>query len=727
MATKHRFLITYILLGAANICGQTAVVRELLGTLGGNELLIGLALASWLTGMAIGAKTATRIKKYNPFIILVFIYGLLIPLTVICLRYTPAYLLEFSGELASPADLAKVLLLLLPVATVGGSLFPLGLWAAKDKLTLPARYGAEGAGALAGGLLTLVLLRFIPNPGLAGIAGAMAICSTFSISSSKKAATLILTLTILLGTVPLVQRLDQFYFSQIWTKAVWQGEHESPYGRLGLFQRQEQFDFFLDGSLLLSTGSLAASEELAHLPLALLPSPNKVLLIGNILSPLPQEILRHPIETLYLVDIAPELPAWGLERLAEQRQTTLIDPRHDLRTVWLAAPPRRFLQNSRDLFDLIIIALPDPNTAALNRFYTTEFFQTVKRHLNRNGLLIFNLSGSENYMNQPLRQLINAERKAVTEAGMNATVIAASQTLIIASEQELHLDATQILGTLRERNVETLWLEGDLPFLLHPLHQQHLTDQLDQEQGSIGNYDFSPFSLYLTIQRWLSYFYPAREGAHGLAAFLLKAKAFLPGLAFFLLFIPFTRGQGTTLAQRLIPVSVTVSGFAALGGQLIIMFSYQAAHGALYRELGMLTALFMAGSVSAAAVAHYFPKTRKLIPLIIIDALLFAIAGATLTQSFQPIGIYYLAALLNGFISSSIYLSAATGHPQGATSLYAFDLTGALLAAITVAPFMLPLYSFSFTAMIIFGLLSGILFAKFRLEYLQRHGQTGKD
>jgi hypothetical protein len=49
----------------------------------------------------------------------------------------------------------------------------------------------------------------------------------------------------------------------------------------------------------------------------------------------------------------------------------------------------------------VLVNLPEPQNAQLNRFYTVEWFREVSRRLTPTGLLSFQLRSSENYISAP--------------------------------------------------------------------------------------------------------------------------------------------------------------------------------------------------------------------------------------------------------------------------------------------------------------------------------------
>ena len=54
------------------------------------------------------------------------------------------------------------------------------------------------------------------------------------------------------------------------------------------------------------------------------------------------------------------------------------------------------------MYDAVIIDLPSPSNAQLNRFYTEEFFIETRDVLSIGGVLSFSLASRENYLSEEL-------------------------------------------------------------------------------------------------------------------------------------------------------------------------------------------------------------------------------------------------------------------------------------------------------------------------------------
>jgi len=65
-------------------------------------------------------------------------------------------------------------------------------------------------------------------------------------------------------------------------------------------------------------------------------------------------------------------------------------------------------------FDVIIVNLPDPQTAQLNRFYTLEFFQEAARKLTGSGVLALRLTRRRDYISPELAAFLGSIHKTCT-------------------------------------------------------------------------------------------------------------------------------------------------------------------------------------------------------------------------------------------------------------------------------------------------------------------------
>ena len=124
------------------------------------------------------------------------------------------------------------------------------------------------------------------------------------------------------------------------------------------------------------------------------------------------EALQHPtIERLDYVELDPALI--GMARQFFPAQTAAFDSGPRVRLHFLDG--RRYLAESNEKFDVIIVDVPDPQTAQLNRFYTAEFFGMARAHLSPSGLLALELRSAEEAISPDLADFLRWIRNTLGE------------------------------------------------------------------------------------------------------------------------------------------------------------------------------------------------------------------------------------------------------------------------------------------------------------------------
>ena len=163
---------------------------------------------------------------------------------------------------------------------------------------------------------------------------------------------------------------------------------QSKYQKVVVTERGRDMRLYLNGSLQFSSlDEYRYHEPLVHVPAIHSQALERVLIIGGGDGLAAREILKYPeIQEVALVDLDAEVTRLGsdLAKLQQLNQKSLHDPRVKIynEDAW------RWLENDGDLFNLIIIDLPDPNTADIARLYTVEFYRKIARRLSVGGVMI---------------------------------------------------------------------------------------------------------------------------------------------------------------------------------------------------------------------------------------------------------------------------------------------------------------------------------------------------
>jgi len=163
---------------------------------------------------------------------------------------------------------------------------------------------------------------------------------------------------------------------------------QSPYQRIVLTRWAEDIRLYLNGNLQFSSADEHRYHEpLVHIPIALAHHPERVLLMGAGDGLAAREILKHEVvKQIDLVDLDPAMTELGRNNVLFKRlnQNALNNPKVKIYN----EDAYKFLENSNQFYDIIIIDLPDPNDLALGKLYTKEFYELVKKRLSKDGIMV---------------------------------------------------------------------------------------------------------------------------------------------------------------------------------------------------------------------------------------------------------------------------------------------------------------------------------------------------
>src|SRR5208283_5974770 len=125
--------------------------------------------------------------------------------------------------------------------------------------------------------------------------------------------------------------------------------------------------------------------------------------------------------------------------------------RRDPRVHVHAIDGRRFLKTTADSFDVIIVNLPDPHTAQLNRFYTEEFYREAAAKLRPGGIVSFQVTSSENYISQELADFLRCLLRTLRQVFPEVIAIPGETVHFFAATRRgtLTIDAQVLLRRLR--------------------------------------------------------------------------------------------------------------------------------------------------------------------------------------------------------------------------------------------------------------------------------------
>jgi spermidine synthase len=713
-----------LLLGFTAAIAQIVLLRELMLVFGGNEISVGLVLAVWLLWTAVGSGVAGRLGFRMEG--LQALLAVALPATVLGVRFGKAALTTVPGESLGPAAALLVSLASLSVFCVlSGSLFTAAsrLWTTAP---LRSRLGAadagarvymvEAVGAVAGGLLAgLALLRLFSPLQIAcglGLLNLMAAVGLATRGLWPRCAAVAALAGLSVPVFAALPAFDSAILQRLWPPGYrLLATRSSSYGNLAVVETEGLRSVYENGLILFHAPDPEGAEEAVHYALLEHPAPRRLLLIGGGANGSLLEALKHPsLERVDYVELDPAIIEIARRYFREEWAPAESDARVRVHVT----DGRRFVQTAEGPFDVIVVNLPDPHTAQLNRYYTLEFFREAAARLAPDGVFSFHLAASENYIGPDLAEFLRAMDKTLRAAFPEVVTMPGETVHFFAAKRAgvLTREAATLLARLRERRLATAYVrEYYLPFRMSPERMSDLDERIRPLPSTRVNRDLTPVAYYFDMTLWSSRFghgYAVALRALGGVSFARLAATL--GLLSMAMALACRRGVSAAA------LCTAATGFTSIGLEVLLLLAFQARYGSLYQGLALLIAAFMAGMalgswVGQASWPAWFGggqakrrQARRPAPLAWVQCLV-ALAPLALCACFPaPQAVYPALALACGalcgyqFALASRVLRAAKPKPRHG-ALYAVDLAGSCVGAILFSLYLIPVFGFFRTSL----------------------------
>ena len=734
------------LIGFSAVIGQIVLMRELIVVFNGNEISLGIMLATWLFWTAAGSSLSSRfaLGGDNPrravAALECLLGGSLLP-TIWALRASRTLFQTVPGELVGPMPMLLTSLACLSLfCVVAGALFVVATRMYEEECAVSARVAAsssyllEAAGSGFGGILAgVVLLRFIGSFQIATVVTllnlGMAAVLLFRMSRKQfGAVTLATGLFAILLLIYFAPSLDRSAQSRLWRGFRLVGSRDSIYGNLAVIETGNTEtgsirSIYDNGVILASAPDENGAEEAVHYALLEHPAPRQVLMIGGGVNGSIAQALKHPtVERIDYVELDPALIDLARQFFPVQSAAVASDPRVHL----YYADGRYYLKTVGDSFDVIILNVPDPQTAQLNRFYTVEFFRSARDHLTSGGLLALQLRSSEDYISPDLAEFLRCIHHTLQKV-FPYVVAVPGETMhfFAATRPDVLTDNPQtLIARLQERNLKTQYVrEYFIPFRMMPDRMEQAREQLQPLTSTPVNRDFEPIAYYFDVMLWstqfkLGYSRWFRAAAHvafnGVIDAILLVSLIV---AVLLALVPPPEKRARSAAA----CCMAATGFTLMTLQIFLLLAFQSVYGYVYHQLTILIAMSMAGIAFGSWLGirrrirysdrppyRTIATTQFLLALsapalIFVVSLLSKISGMATTwlaAQFVFPGLAALCGMLGGHqfpIATEIYLHDLSGRSKLGT-LYAIDLLGGCVGALLLSSYLIPVFGFWKTA-----------------------------
>jgi spermidine synthase len=671
---KRRFWVCLLVLGISSVSVQLVMIREVMSSFGGNELVIGVVLGIWLLftglGSAVGVPLARKGRPERTLFLGHLLIAILPFAQIAAIRSLS--LLWVRGEmLGLGSAIGGSAILLIPYCLVGGAMIPLAGSLLQGKDITSKVYVVDTMGDIGGGLLfSLVLVYLLSHWDSVVALGLLNLFAGFTMLSYK-----VLPVVCLLGFGMLAAR--PFGVTTLSWRFPGQEiilNKNTPFAQLTISKTGRQLNVMQDAIPLFSTGDLDM-ETVAHLPLSQVRQGARVLLIaGGVFGTL-EEIARHNPESIDYVELDPAI--LDLDKLIHGSLDRSLVNVH-------VGDGRLFVKKTPMEYDAVIVDLPDPENAQLNRFYTQEFFDEAKSILTRDGVLSFTLIGSENYLEEKGLALNRSVYTALKSAFRHILVFPGTTHYYLASDAPLK---PNIAGVLAERQITTTRLvDYELPTMGDPFRID-LLRRLLSEKDVLSNRDLSPLAFGHLIDLWLK-------------------KTGSPKTLLHVIVIAILGFAVLACRKDRLRFTVATSGYAGMAFELSLLLLFQVIYGYVYLWICMFITLYMIGSALGALVSGRLNKSATWQMLacdasLILFAALACVAALIGTQLKGHIsllvmqyvtipGLLFVVAFAAGCQFSAVSRMSRGIGAEITGRLYVSDLAGAACGTILTGLVFLP-------------------------------------
>jgi len=713
--------LVIIVIGASGIIAQIVLIRELLVNFQGNELSIGFILGNWLISEALGGYLIRKIKlSLKDYGSIILGFAIIFPILCLIARIVRPLLGIMPGEIITfPIMFLSSLVILLPVGFLHGALFTSSVSVIK-RLEMQSQdsnivrkipgyvYILENVGTIIGGVIISFLL--IPYFKTFQIVFFITLLNIFTlfllphmISSTIRVLNylLLIVFTILLFFSP---KIELWSIQQTFPNYNVLSSTNTIYSNITVINREEQNTFLVNGvpTIITPFPDQAFVEDFTHFPMLSHLAPEKILLISGGLGGAINQVLKHPIKKIEYVELDP-----SLTQIVQKFSTPLIikelsDPRVKI----INTDARLYLEKDTTRYDLIFISFTAPLSLQTNRFFSKEFFQICMNKLKPNGILVTLSPGSLTYISSNMRNLINSHLITLNTVFPENIIIPGDFNIYLSSEKPLpSLIPETLYHRLLSRNIATnLFSLGYIQYRTQKYNKGWLVQSLktkDNNQDEYINYDGLPKGLFFSLFYSNTIVNPSLQPIFSIIKKVNFTIIFIILIAIFLILLLVRRKSRVSLY---IPFAIFTTGICAMVFSLVLSLGFQIRYGYLYYQITILLTTFIAGSTIGGFISNVVMKGKRkyfiLAELLII--ILFLVLLVTLRAKTYPVIFdsqidFYIFLLIAGIfvgiefpLASKVYHKEDTKIVQTTGKIYAADLLGGFIGAITVSAIFIP-------------------------------------
>jgi spermidine synthase len=467
------------------------------------------------------------------------------------------------------------------------------------------------------------------------------------------------------------------------------GTKDTPYGNITIGKYKGEESLYYNQRLRTYNDDATEREEDIHYAMLQSESPKKVIMIsGSPQSHIP-EILKYPVNSIIYIERDPELVKYDKSAVDKFQGKAAI----------LNKDAYRYISNSHEQVDVIIMLVPPPSTLLLNRYYTTEFFNDVKKKLKPDGIFMCSPGPGDDYFNKESLNLYSSVFNSLAAIFRNVKPVVGNKLYFIASDKEISLSFCQMVD---KRHIKNIYVSSD--FLEDDLIAKKSDEVMALIDRSVKqNRTALPIACFHAQQ----YQFSKNLGEKTPAIVLMIVAFALPVII---------------VKRRNLVMYFSASALA--GFEIIILLSLQIMVGNMYQLTGLIIAGLMTGLAVGSGSNSSFLNNISLRRKVIFLVVFYIIFGITYNFMIELKGVFlqvmliivsgFLPAFITGQIFNELTLKVEGKEFSSSPAVYSADLAGSAFGFIFISGVIIPAFGIRISIFLLSALvLTGILISTF--------------
>jgi spermidine synthase len=734
----QRVSLFLVYIGFGSILSQILLIREFLVSFYGNELSIGIIFAGWLVWIGIGSAVGNKVLKRSQsisrhFFILITLTPFVTLLQILAVKFVRGLLHTTIGEFLSMMELLGFSFSVLSVGCfLWGILFTFGakmlssereeLWRVVNKA-----YVLESVGSVAGGLLfsfiiaslfsTLQIVFFL-------FFSTWSLVLWYALKSKKHfriftlLCFIVLYYFLLQPIRTLEHQIDAYQWSLINDKLTFVRSIDTKYQNLSLLRLENQHTIFTDGRPTYNIPSTYETEVFIHSILVHRFDAKHVLILGGGFNGILKEILKYPVQEIDYVEIDPALLPFVEPILDNQNQQALRDPRVKI----ISGDGREFLSRRQYSFDVIILNIGEPSTASLNRFFTLEFYQQCSTRLTSDGIVAFSFPSSAEYITDEMKNLNVSIYHTFKQVFQNILVIPGDHAIIMGSlgKRPFIQDPDSLAQLYAATKISAEYFSKYMfEEKMSPDRIKYITNTLESIQDYRVNTDTDPVTYYFDLLLWNRFL----QGENRLFSSITRTEIFVAGavaVGMMFIIILARRRQIEKSKRSALAIIIACGGLTGMTINLLLILNFQETFGSIYELLGAMSAVYMLGLALGAMCVVRITQKHKMKFILLVVLIMLASVALLLPQllhlllHMHSIPFTLIITMFCGGLIGMLFgivNRLYSHHTTDLGSVYAYDVLGSSVGALTACSMLLPVLGIQEMTIFLVLVLSPAIFA----------------